>query len=437
MKLTNGSEIRSVPASEGQIRGWPVDLLILDEAQLIPESLIVGAALPTTAASPEASIIMAGTAGRASGGFYDSVRRGDDLVAETQTCRWLLDDAPWISASFVQSMRESMAPARFAAEFECQFQAGIDSLFSKEMLDCATAPIVPGSLATLTGPARMFGGLDWGAVFDRTALVTIGRLVHTQADVPMFGVSLAHRWPEGYSIPDLVDEIASAPAHIARLTSEVNGIGQAASQILARALARRQPADGGRRGRNRHVLVEEGRPRARSPWDQRRQREFRTKLVAHTTSSRSKTAQFGALQMLLHRGQLVIPEADTELRRELLYLRVALTDSGGERVEAATTEGSGHDDLADALGMALGPYKHRDRWITHIGQFAEPDFPQPTPPPPLRRDVPMVATGGGLLVPRAPIWQSVAGDELSGPDDLHKPPPRTVGGFTITTGGLT
>src|ERR1700722_5530375 len=30
--LSNGSHIRSVPASQKQIRGWPVDLLVLDEA---------------------------------------------------------------------------------------------------------------------------------------------------------------------------------------------------------------------------------------------------------------------------------------------------------------------------------------------------------------------------------------------------------------------
>lgn len=44
--LSTGSQIRSVPASERAIRGWTVDLLLLDEAALMPDDLIVSAALP-------------------------------------------------------------------------------------------------------------------------------------------------------------------------------------------------------------------------------------------------------------------------------------------------------------------------------------------------------------------------------------------------------
>lgn len=35
LTLTNGSQMRSVPASERQIRGWTVDLLLVDEAGLV------------------------------------------------------------------------------------------------------------------------------------------------------------------------------------------------------------------------------------------------------------------------------------------------------------------------------------------------------------------------------------------------------------------
>ena len=52
--LSNGSQIRCVPASDAQIRGWSVDLLIVDEAAFVPGLLLASAAIPTTAARPAA-----------------------------------------------------------------------------------------------------------------------------------------------------------------------------------------------------------------------------------------------------------------------------------------------------------------------------------------------------------------------------------------------
>ena len=57
--LSNGSEIRSVPASDSQIRGWTVDLLVVDEAAWLPADILLAAALPTTAARPDARVVLA------------------------------------------------------------------------------------------------------------------------------------------------------------------------------------------------------------------------------------------------------------------------------------------------------------------------------------------------------------------------------------------
>lgn len=56
LTLTNGSEIRSVPASERQIRGWTVDLLIVDEAAYVTDDVLLSAALPTTVARKDSRI---------------------------------------------------------------------------------------------------------------------------------------------------------------------------------------------------------------------------------------------------------------------------------------------------------------------------------------------------------------------------------------------
>ena len=58
--LSNGSTIRSVPASEAQIRGKAVDLLIIDEACFVSEE-VWQAARYTVIARPDSRIILAST----------------------------------------------------------------------------------------------------------------------------------------------------------------------------------------------------------------------------------------------------------------------------------------------------------------------------------------------------------------------------------------
>jgi tRNA(Met) C34 N-acetyltransferase TmcA len=61
--LSNQSEIRSVPASERAVRGWSTDLLLIDEAAQVDDELLLGAAIPTTAARPNARIVLASSPG--------------------------------------------------------------------------------------------------------------------------------------------------------------------------------------------------------------------------------------------------------------------------------------------------------------------------------------------------------------------------------------
>jgi hypothetical protein len=58
LTFSNGSAITSVPSSEAQVRGRSVDLLVLDEMAQLEDELIRSAALPTTAARPNARILI-------------------------------------------------------------------------------------------------------------------------------------------------------------------------------------------------------------------------------------------------------------------------------------------------------------------------------------------------------------------------------------------
>src|SRR3954451_9317970 len=93
LRLSNGSEIRSVPASERAVRGWTVDLLLVDETAQVEDELLLGAAFPTTAARPDARIVLAGSPGRRVGRRVRSTCSPRRARPAPSTCRRSAGDA--------------------------------------------------------------------------------------------------------------------------------------------------------------------------------------------------------------------------------------------------------------------------------------------------------------------------------------------------------
>ena len=419
--LSNGSEVRSTTASERAVRGWTVDTLLIDEAAMVPDDLLLGAALPTTAARPKARVVMASSATVASGAFYDHAIRGEAGSEHVRTFRWALSDAEWIAPSVIEAARESMSELRFRAEYEGVFASGADALFTRAALDRATADFLPDELDRMAGPARVLAGVDWGATTDRSALVAVGRLPGPER---RFAVRCATRWAAGYPLPGVLSEIAGSPAHFDSLVAECNGLGLPLALELKERLRRRDPTAGGARRQEGAVIMDEEdfealirRRRRRPPLRPLpgAPLPFSTRpLLAHTTAE-MKAAAYSALRMLVERERLLLPASATDLLRELLLLRVDLTPSGGERIEAS----SGHDDLADALMLAAVPYRSKrdGRWHVYLGELADDRQQLPEP----RLDgvdldrLTTVTSGGGVEVPRTPVWASVRGPEVTVP----------------------
>jgi hypothetical protein len=127
-------------------------------------------------------------------------------------------------------------------------------------------------------------------------------------------------------------------------------------------------------------------------------------------TAESKAATFGAIRLMIHREQLLVPESAVELRRELLLLKVELTPQGLERIE------TGGRDFASALALASGPYRHRGEWKNLLLQMSERAAGQrPATVPEEVARLPHVITGGGLSLPRTPAWEGFAGDEITLP----------------------
>lgn len=417
LTLTNGSEVRSLPASERQIRGWSVDTLLVDEAGLISDDLLLGAALPTTAARPDARVVLAGSANVAAGAFFDHAMLGERGSEHVRTFRWSLEDCSWISPSVVEAARESMSELRFGAEFLGVFAGSADALFPRSALDRVTVDFVPDRLEAMRGPARVFAGCDWGATTDHSALVALGRLP-VEADGPVFGVRCAHAWPSGHPLPGVVEEIAGSPAAFDVVSAERNGLGEGCCQMLWSSLARRSYFQGGAPRPREFFVINEFESEEETAARARRFRPapgtFHTVKRGVVTSAAMKAAMYGALRLLVDRERLLISASSEDLLRELLLLRVELTPTT-DRIEAS----SGHDDLADALALSLGPYRVGDgSWRTMVGDLARPGVPGPVTVAQPSAD--LVDGPGGLRVPRRPAWMSVRGEGITTPGEVQQ-----------------
>ena len=160
LTLSNGSEIRSVPASERAIRGWTTDLLLIDEAAQVDDDLILGAAIPTTAARPDARIVLAGSPGAPEGAFYSFAEQGTQGDEHVATHQWNLTDATWIGRSVIASARSALAPAQYEREFEGRFaDTGLEErVIDRDLIDDAQRrTLEPGELLYGVDVARHGG----------------------------------------------------------------------------------------------------------------------------------------------------------------------------------------------------------------------------------------------------------------------------------------
>ncbi|QIK76042.1 terminase large subunit domain-containing protein [Nocardioides piscis] len=343
--LGNGSQIVSVPASERAIRGFTVDLLLVDEAAFVSDDVLEGAALPTiTAREAEgARVVLACTAWEASGLFYRFAMQGEGGHDNVRTFRWRLADAStdnggWITPGYISLMRSSMDPLRWRTEYECEFVQGGAGFFSRDDLMAAVAPYRLSSPEDATGGTVVLGA-DWGNRVDSHAVALLGVVDdyglngHPVFFLPWLETSQARYrvqvdrvariakaaprrgWRGGFTagntgVPFLQSGQVSG-YQVVQVLSETNGVGGPATEALEDALGERY-------------------------------------VTRVNTTQASKELAFGRLLDLLSSDALVLPD-DPQLLRELAGLESQATQNGGVRIAAA---GTGHDDLALALSFA-------------------------------------------------------------------------------------
>lgn len=394
--FANGAAIIALPPTAGQLRGYGrnVRLVVIDEAGFCPPSLWRDARYVLLDNRAQAWLIGSPWG---DGFFRESWRRGTDGDPDFFAFTWPTLLNPRVPKDWVERERARLNSIEAAAELDGTWVDAGTALFSRSLLDSATADFDLPALAELAGDARVLLGVDYGATFDRSAAVMIARLPVARwndsaaSEFPAtFVVCGVEVWEQGALLHSVVEDVAATKSALAWVSSETNGIGAMPSQSLRALLAESRTI---------------GDEYAFNPT---------------TTSAASKALGYGAILNLLERGRLVLPR-HPDLLRQLAGLRFEQGTRGSTRIEAE--DAATHDDTADALMLATGISPGRDgRLRCRLARAAldpvpEADFHG--------ADVEMVQTGGGLWLPRRPWLQSIDGDEITAPPQ-PAPTPRAL-----------
>ena len=244
VRLTNGSQVLSVPASQRQIRGWAVDLLVLDEAGFIdPE--IWRAAEPAIIARPGARVLLCSSPWGGVDHFFRVLwRRGMDAPDGMYAgWHWPSAVSPLVDGALLAEIAEREPADYFRREYLAQWTDDRGSYFSEVELTAAASdyelvdPVEDPDGARAVG--MVSGGVDWGFSRDANTLAVVaarpgaddrGRRrfwvcwleEHYQLEYDAWLERLFH---------------LSASYSFVHLVCETNGVGQMPAQMLARRFA--------------------------------------------------------------------------------------------------------------------------------------------------------------------------------------------------------
>lgn len=350
LRLSNGSTIRSVPASQRQVRGKAVDLLVIDEAAFVDESIWT-AAKYTVLARPESKVILTSTPwGKQDRFFATAYRAGERRETGFSAHHWPSTASPLVDTTLLGMFRSTMTDREYRAEVLAEWVDSVGAYFSSEELEAAVAlggvdgvPMVDPSYAyapTASRHVELALGIDWGFAVDANAVVGVGQV---PAEFPFAGpgrlwVPLVQEF-FGMPYAEFIEHVIGLGSHeygirFSSITSEENGVGGMPSQVLRKRAAETGVCDA---------------------------------VVGLNTTTRSKEDLFGALKLLFGEQRLVLPR-HVELLKQLGNLEYEQLDGGSVRI--AVPERRGHDDLVMALSFTMASAMSAARaWEPQTGRM--------------------------------------------------------------------
>lgn len=132
MRLSNGSQVVSLPGEPDNIRGYSPDLVIIDEAAFCPDALF-GAVGPMLAVTRGHLVLLSTPFGKR-GAFYEAWANGGDDWDRLEVPATL---CPRISPEFLERERRSMPDWLYRQEYGCQFTETLDAVFTHDQVQGA------------------------------------------------------------------------------------------------------------------------------------------------------------------------------------------------------------------------------------------------------------------------------------------------------------
>ena len=123
LTLSNGSRIVSLPSQESTIRGYSPDLVVIDEAARVSDSIYYSVR-PMMAVSGGQLILLSTPNGRR-GFFFEAWEKEDDWLK----IRVVASECPRISPEFLQQELETLGKWWCDQEYNCIFVEGEDAVF--------------------------------------------------------------------------------------------------------------------------------------------------------------------------------------------------------------------------------------------------------------------------------------------------------------------
>jgi len=366
LTLTNGSTIRSVPASIRQIRGWPVDVLIIDEAGFI-DNEIWDAALPAIISRPGSRVVIASSPWGSSEHWYRALwNRGMDSPDDNyRSWQWSSYDSPLADKALLDELKDARPSEWFAREVLGEFTEESGSYFSERELMDAVADYelcAPDDLEWwMDQRFAAAGGVDWGFSHDANALTLVSVLEDFGKNREILGDKLAlfipwffykYRW----AYTDFIDYVVKTAGKyfLPVVASEVNGVGQYPTTMLD---------------------------------DKMSEAGFFSAVAPVVTDVRRKQSGFGMIKGLLQSKRLVLPR-DPELLKQLRGLEFEQLPGGSLRI--AVPDRVGHDDVAMSFMQAVSSIR-LDQAVRRSTGFGESKL--------VPADEEFVETKSGLRVP--------------------------------------
>ncbi len=357
LAFSNGSTIRSVPASERQIRGWPVDLLIVDEAGFVGTD-IWRSAEPAIIARPGSRVVLASSPWGTPDHWFRSLwQRGTDAPDDQVAAwHWPSSVSPLVDTALLAQIEQREPADYFHREFLAEWTDAAGAYFTEAEIMAGVADYAmtdPDDVPS-GGAGGCAAGVDWGLHRDANALVLLARMQPT----PDGRARLFIPWCEartGWPFDQFIERIGDVATRyrVRVLASERNGTGEFPTTELEHRLHLRRTG---------------------------------TLVAPVWTTARRKMSGFGRVKGLLQSGRLILP-LHPPLLSELRALEFEQQAAGGLRI--AVPERAGHDDLAMALMQATS-------CIEVAGLRDDPATRFAVDP------VEFVETGAGALVPRRP-----------------------------------